>query len=232
MKGNTKFLSLLIIAIFAVVFNGLTFLFATPLDDKLASFWCAYIFINASFIVLAVLLLATKLGKNGIISEYFPQYFATLIYFGLTFIVNLIFMLCKSSENATANIVINLLIMAAYLVAIIFMSMVTGHIRKNEETIEENVFDLRMLEVRVGALAYGVTDPDLKAKIAELKEKVHFSDPMVNKTVKGIEKEIDKLVDTIEKLISKGVETEAIMEAVQDCINKVKIRNQMLLASK
>ena len=232
MKSNTKFLSLLILAIVTVVFNGLTFLFASPLDDKLASFWTAYIFINASFIVIAVLILATKLGKNGLVAEYFPQYFATLIYFGLTFIVNLIFMLIESKEKATANIVINLLIIAAYLVVIIFMSMVTGHIRQNEKEIEENVFDLRMLEIRVNALSYSAKDEDVKAKIAELKEKVHFSDPMVNKTVKGVEKEIDKLVDLIEKLLSKDADKEAVLEAVQDCINKVKIRNQMLLASK
>lgn len=230
-KAKNRYLFMIITGLFCVLFNAITLLVA-DLHAVKASFWSAFAFINVSFVVVAIVFFTSKLGKNDVITLFAPQYRFTAIYFVLTFVVNFIFLVTKSSPKVTANLIINLIIIVAYTAVMIIAHMGASHIKENEARIEAKVSALRGLEVKISTLSYGTSDMAVKKKLNELKEKVHFSDPMSNDAVAQIEQEIVEMTDIIGSLISNGAEADGIINAINDCINKVKIRNQTLMSSK
>ncbi|MBR2968082.1 MAG: hypothetical protein IKC35_04845 [Clostridia bacterium] len=230
-KIKNRYLTLIAWALIWVLWNVLVLVIA-DLDAVSPNFWCGFAFTEVAFIVVGVLIAFTQVNqKTAIISVYTPYYIVTGVYFALAFILNFIFLFIKS-DNVTAAIILNAIVLVFYIVAMIVCYMGFRHINENEKEITTKVSEIRTLEVTVGALAYKTTDIVVKNKINDLKNKIHFSDPMGTSATASAEQDIKCQIDVINDMLSSGVDQAAVIAAIDDAIAKVEIRNKLLMASR
>ncbi len=227
---KNRFLSLIAWGVFCALWNALV-LILTDFDSIKVSYWYAFTFIDVAFVLVGALICLTKLGKNTMIGVYVPMYLASFVYFGVTLVANFFF-LCFSSEKTKANLIINMIIIALYVIVMIFCYMGLRHINNDDKVVEQKVKSLKLLLVKVSSLIYKATDADVKKKLEKLKDLIDYSDPMGVAETKDAEEEIEQQIEVIGGLLRDGVDATAVLSAVEDCINKVEIRNQLLKAVK
>ena len=230
-KIKNRYLTLIAWSLICVLWNVLVLVIA-DLEEASPNFWCGFAFTEVAFIVVGVLIaLSSFKSKNPIVSVYAPMYIVTAIYFVLAFVLNFILLFIKS-DNVTAAIILNVIVLVFYAVAMIVCYMGFRHINENEKEISTKVSELRTLEITVSALAYKTTDVVIKNKINDLKNKIHFSDPMGLPATADAEQEIKNQIELIGGLLSSGVEQAIVISAIDDAIAKVEIRNKLLMAAR
>ena len=230
-KIKNRFLGLIIWGLFFVLYNAIVLLL-TDFESVKGTFWSAFAFNEVAFIAVGGMMCFTKLKKNDAFSTFIPHYVVSAVYFGITFLVNLIFLLVPSSDNITFNVILNLIFIIAYAAALIVVFKGSSHIQENEERIIKKSNEFAILEIKVGALAARTNDAAVKVKIAELKDKIHYSDAFGVEETAEAEREIKDKIDLVGSLLSAEAAPEDVVKALEQAIESVKIRNQILLASK
>lgn len=92
--------------------------------------------------------------------------------------------------NTKVAVVVQLLIMAVYLVFAISCLFAKGTIEELDEKIKDKVLFIRSMHVDLQTIANKCTDPIAKTMINKLTEKMRLSDPMSHETLFELEKDI------------------------------------------
>ncbi len=237
-KLNNRSWFLIVWALVFVLWNVLVFVIAGTANNeevnvfKRAQFWWGYAFIFIAFAMGAAQIFLTKRNKTDVIAIFAPQYMIMFGYFGITFILNTILMLCcKKIDNVIPCVIINVIIIIVYVIVMILMSRGTEHISKNEAMIKQVVVEKNLLETKVTELGYYATDSQVKAKLNELKELIHYSSPKGNQYTAEIDEEIKSLIGVAKNLMSSGAGTDVIIRAIEDICVKVRIRADILVGT-
>lgn len=230
-KIPNRYLSLIIWGLIFAFYNVLV-LVISNLEEANGIYWCAFTFAEIAFILVGVIIALTKVSNVKIFSNYLPVYLATACYFGISLLMNIIFMCANATDDVTGNLVPNIGLIVVYAAALIICHMGFSHVTAVSGEISAKRSELKVLAVTVGALQYKTADQEIKNRINKLKETIEFSDPMgVSQTVQA-EEDIKTQIEIIKGLLDANAPAAETLSAIDDAINKVKTRNELLLAVK
>ena len=230
-KIANRFMSAIAVGIVAVIYSILVFVLK-DMEQAGANFWGGYAFTMVAFAILATLMCLTKISTTKTIATQAPLYFGTLIYVGLTFIINIIFICLNKDTNATAMVVINVIILLVYAIYMIVMYMGMRHMDVTSKKIVEKREHTAELEVKVGMLVYSAKDEAVKRALTALKEDVKYGGRMgsdANPQALSAEESFINQLDVVKALLSSGADTESVLSAVEEASNLFKMRNEILI---
>ena len=193
------------------------------------TFWGGFIFINIAFIVVgAVMFLVQRKGTTHANSQI-TTYAAVGGYFGVAFILNLIFMIVYKKTWAAGVLIPNIVLLLLAAGLIMFVLRAEGHVAEVGEKLTEKAVILENYEVRVSALVMMATDYDVKKALESLHDTVRFSDSM---SVPAAEQQenafMEKIMELQEMLEDENADKEEILKLVKKASNAWKIRNEFI----
>jgi len=222
---NNKVLASFLPAIIFVVYTVITFIIWG--DDKEEGFWIGWWFaLLATGITTAMPYLMVKSGKEvKSILDGFSVHFVTLCYFGAALVLGLLCMILN--DNAvTLQVILEIVLLAAYLFFIIASFMGKNIISGIEQNQKEKVYFIKSIAADLGLVAGKITDPDLKAKAEKIAEIAKYSDPMSNQTLAGLEATISTKVEELKDAVADGKTPEEIGTIIDRLEEKFLERNE------
>ena len=230
-KIENRFLSAIIVGIVAVVYSILVFVIK-DMENAGGNFWGGYLFTMLAFAVTAALFCITKLSQSKTIATQSPLIFGTLIYLGATLVINIIFICLNKDTKTTAMVIINVLILLAYIAYAIIMYMGMRHMGQASEKIVEKRQHIADLEVKVVSLVYAAKDEGVKRALTKLKDDVKYSGRSgsdASEPVLEAEENFTNQLAVIKSLLSEGAEAADVLDAIQEASNLLKLRNEILV---
>lgn len=183
-----KVMAYSVLGIVFALFN--VFSFAIP-TEKTATFWIAYAFSVMAFgLQIGVWKLAFS-GIDTIKSKFLgiPLLSVGFRYLVVQVIVFAIFMIFPTLP-AWIPVVACSAILGVTVICLIGTETGREEINRIEEKVEQKVFYIKSLQADVELLAETESDPEIKAELTKLVEKIRFSDPMSSDALAEIEAEI------------------------------------------
>lgn len=231
-KGaSNKFLLIIVVALGLVLFNILFFT-CFPFKEGKAAFWSAYVFITLAFIIIGAYLGFTKLSKSVPLVATAPFYKLIFLYFGISFVFNLIFLIFPEIEPATWNVLPNIVILIVFVALFIFMFMAQRQVTGHTAEIDQKVSEIKVVINSVKGLVFRATDPTVKNKLTKLQDELTYSDPMGIPETAEAEADIKSQVAIIKDLMLDSADPAQIVAAVEEAIVQVKLRNDLLISLK
>lgn len=220
MKRN-GLLSYLALGVAFILFNVIAFVIPT---DKTATFWTAYAFSAAAF-AAQIPLWMIALGKSeGLKSKFLG---ISIIQVGLYYLIVQLIAFAVFASLQTLP-VWSATVACAVILAIFTLCVIGGRAGANEiKRVEEKVKAKRAfissLQTDIELLAEGEPDPETKAKLKKLAEKVRFSDPMSHETLGELESRIIAKAEDMKALADKEAPIKEIEELLFERNKKCKI---------
>ena len=214
-------------AIFNVIFWPIT---AQHINEIKACQWIGYAFLCVAFVITGAMTFIPLKSKNNFTATL-PVFFTVVAYFAVALIANLIMIFIRSN-NITAPLVINgvlLLLFAAFLL-ISYKSFDRTEV--NTERREQRVKQFRLYAMEVGSAKEAATDPEVKEELRKLQEDIGYSSPATNANTVEKEVEFAEKVQQINELVNSGAAKEEILKAINEANRLLKVRNQILMATK
>lgn len=189
-----KGLAYAVLVIAFALFNIIAFFIPT---EKTATFWIAYAFSAIAFLLqIGIWKLAFK-GTDTIKSKFLgiPLLSVGFRYLAIQAIAFAAFMMFPILHTWIPIVVCSVILGGS---AICLIGTETGReeINRVEEKVEKKVFYTKSLQVDVELLAESENDPEIKAELLKLAEKIRFSDPMSSDALTEVEETIaNKIVE-------------------------------------
>ena len=214
-------------AIFNVIFWPIT---ATHIDQIKAGQWVGYAFIMVAFAITAALTFIPLRSKNNFTATL-PVFFTVMGYFAIAFLFNLI-MVFIPLDNVTATCVVNGVLLLLFLALLLVSYKSFARTEDNTARREARVKQFRMYAIEVGSAKDAAQDEEVKNLLAKLQEDVNYSSPASNANTVEKEVEFEEKVQQINELVNNGADKEEILKAINDANRILKVRNQILMATK
>lgn len=230
-KIKNRFLSVIIWAIFFVLWNILVFVIP-DLSTAKANFWCPYVFTAIAFILVAAIICSFKLFKSVIFSALTPFYAFAGIYMAITLIMNTVFMCFPEGENLKASLIPNIILLLLFIASEIVAYMSYFHIKGDSEKTYAKVKSLRLLSASVNSLEFFAKDAEVKSEVKKLAEAVSYSDPMGVEKTAEVEEELKEQVEVIKNILTAGADKDAALSAIAKATSLLKMRNELLRSVK
>ncbi len=233
LQGNT---GKLIVGIGALAFNivfWVIILAAVKIDNTRATLWISYGFIMLSFLVLLGLMFIPIKNRlsghtlNGL-------YGVTALYMGFTLLLGIIFMIVNTSEQGGVipAVVLNVLLLLAYVaLAFIFIKRFSK-VQANDMKREEQMRDLKLVFVKVSAVSNQAEDPEVKAELIKLRQRVNNSSSAGNEHTQEYDKQFEDQINVVQDMLNANVEKEEVLKAIKVANNILTTRNQILLSTR
>ena len=216
-----KVMAYSVLGIVFALFNVLAFVIPT---EKTATFWIAYAFSVVAFgLQIGIWKLAFN-GTDAIKSKFLgiPLISVGFRYLVVQVIVFAIFMIFPTLP-AWIPVVACSAILGVTVICLIGTETGREEINRIEEKVEQKVFYIKSLQADVELLAETESDPEVKAELTKLAEKIRFSDPMSNNALAEIETEIAYKVKELKTAENKLAIIAAASALVAERNKKAKI---------
>ena len=183
--------------------------FAVP-TSKTTTFWIAYVFTAAAF-AAQIGIWKTALGKEETLKSKFlgfPVVHIGIVYAVIQVIAFAVFMFVPTLPAWSAVVVCSVI---AGISAVCMISVDAGRneIERVEAKVQKKVFYIRALQVDIELLADNESDAAVKTALAQLAERIRYSDPMSNEQLADLE---DKISTKTEELKTTSSQLEIITE--------------------
>ena len=164
--------------------------FAVP-TAKTATFWIAYVFTAAAF-AAQIGIWKTALGKAETLKSKFlgfPVVHIGIVYAVIQVIAFAVFMFVPTLPAWSAIVVCSVI---AGISAVCMISADAGRdeIERVEAKVQKKVFYIRELQVDIELLADNESDAAVKTALAQLAERIRYSDPMSSEQLADLENKI------------------------------------------
>ena len=218
----------LIYVILLGVFNLLVF---TIFKTRTNVFWLSYAFMTLAFVVQIIsMFLAFKPADVETAFFGIPLASFSIYYLCAELVIGALFMIYQRA-GFTLALVIQIIVLAAFLVIAIISVMSRDTVQQIGENIRENVSNLKSVLVDVELMRDSCTDPELKESLRRLSETIKYSDPMSNDSVTTIEQNIMRKLSELRVSIDDGQYEDA--KQVCAAVERLYIeRNKKLAISK
>ena len=216
-----KVMAYSVLGIAFALFNVLAFVIPT---EKTATFWIAYAFSVVAFgLQIGIWNFAFK-GAETLKSKFLgiPLISVGARYLVIQVIAFAIFMAFPLLPT-WIPIVICSVILGISAICLIGTEIGREEINGVEEKTGKKVFYIKSLQVEVEMLAETENDPDIKAELLKLADKIRFSDPMSGNALSEIEAEILEKVNEFKTAENKLAIIAAASALVAERNKKVKI---------
>ena len=183
MKKQTR--GYLILGILALLVSVTAF--AVP-AEKTGAFWIAYVFTLAA-ITAQIVVWKAAFGREDSLKSRFlglPVIHIGVVYLVLQLIAFTVFLFIPAAP-AWSAVIACALIAGISAVCLISADTGRGEIERVEAKVQEKVFYLKSLQVNAELLARQEADPETRAQLEKLAEKLRFSDPMSHPQLSGLE---------------------------------------------
>ncbi len=225
---NTVGIGLIYLILFAV-FNMLVFLIFKERNNV---FWLSYAFMALAFVVQIVsMFLSFKSADVETAFFGIPLASFSVYYLIASLVIGALFMIFQAHVNFTLALVIQVLVLAAFLIIAIISLLSRDTVQEISDNIKVNAANLKSVLVDVEMMRDECTDPELKASLRRLAETVKYSDPMTNDAVADVEQRIMRTISEMRISIDDG----QIADAKQACSQLERLfveRNKKLAISK
>lgn len=176
--------------------------FAVP-TAKTATFWVAYVFTAAAF-AAQIIIWRTALGKETLKSKSlgFPVVHIGIVYAIIQTVAFAVFMFVPTLPTWSAIVVCSVI---AGISAVCMISADAGRdeIERVEAKVQKKVFYIRELQVDIGLLADNESDAAVKTALAQLAERIRYSDPMSSEQLADLENKISSKVAELKATSNK-----------------------------
>ena len=216
-----KVMAYSVLGIVFALFNVLAFVIST---EKTAIFWIAYAFSVVAFgLQIGIWNFAFK-GAETLKSKFLgiPLISVGARYLVVQVIAFVVFMAFPFLPSWIPIVVCSVILGIS---AICLIGTETGReeINRVEEKVEKKVFYIKSLQVDIELLAESENDPDIKAELLKLADKIRFSDPMSSDALAKIETEILEKVSELKTAENKLAIIAATSALVAERNKKAKI---------
>lgn len=191
-------------AILALLFVLVSVIAFSVPTEKTRAFWITYAFTIVAF-VAQIGIWKTALGRYRILKSKFlglPVLYIGIIYLIVQVLAFVIFLFVPALPTWSA-IVICVVIIGFSAICMIFADVARSEIEQVEAKVQEKTSYLKSLQTEIELLAEQENDPAIKAALAQLAEKIHFSDPMSHESLAELEGQISAKVAELEMAINK-----------------------------
>lgn len=232
MKKKLKGLDYLLI-ILIILFVTWLILSLTLVDFSRAKgyYWGGFSFITIAFIFAAGVIMLLKYKKTAVPLSV-PYWVLLGAYFGISFVLNTIFMCLLGKGNTKAVVIPNITIILIFVATLVGCYYASNKIEDNDKQIKENVSKLKKVYVEIGQIVSIATDSDVICALNDLREKVNYSDPMGTNETEAYEIEFLQQIDKVKMLVEGHAEVESIMGMINTAKNKLIERNELLRSLK
>lgn len=214
-------------AIFNVIFWPIT---ATHIDAVKAGQWVGYAFIMVAFAITAALTFIPLRSKTNFTAT-FPMFFTVVGYFAIALIFNLIVVFIPSKEIVYV-FVVNGVLLLIFLALLLISYKSFSRTEDNTARRDARMKQFRLYAVEVGSAKDAAQDEEVKSLLKKLQEDIKFSSPASNANTVEKEVEFEEKIQQINELVNKGADKEEILKAINDANRILKVRNQILMATK
>lgn len=223
-------LSLVVLSIFFILWLILSL---TLVDFSRAKeyFWGGFSFIIVAFVFVAGVTAFIGYKKTSIPLSV-PYWISLGVYFGISFVLNTIFMCILDKGNVKAVVIPNVVIILLFVAALVGCYYVSSKINANDKQVKENVLKLKRVYVEIGQISAIATDSDVIKALNDLREKVNYSDPMGVKETEAYEIDFSQQIAKVRALVEGNAETVSIMREINTAKNKLIERNELLRSYK
>lgn len=204
-KNNSK--GYLILGILFILVSVIAF--AVP-AAKTAAFWISYAFTVVAFAAQLIIWKATLGRSESLKSKFlgFPVVHIGIVYLIVQVIALAVFLFIPTLPIWSA-VVVCAVVAGVSAVCMIASDVGRSEIERVSVKVREKTFYIKQLQTEVELLAGAETDAATKSKLAQLAEKIRYSDPMSDEQVADIE---DRITAKIAELKSSTDKTEIINE--------------------
>lgn len=191
MKKNTK-LAYAVLGIVFILFNVIVF--AVP-TDKTITFWIAYAFTVVAFALQIGIWNAAFKATETLKSKFLgvPIIYVGIVYLVLQLIAFAVFMIFPLIPSWIV-VIACALVLGISAICLISADVARDEINRVEEKVNQKVFYIRELQADVEILAEQEQNPEIKAELKKLVEKIRYNDPMSSEALADIETEIKEKV--------------------------------------
>ena len=200
------------------VYNLCVFLLVTHHTN---GFWISYICTSIAFMAqLVVFLIVDKSNANTQFLRL-PLFYIVGGYFALQLVVGIMFMLIPTS--ATFPLVVQVIILAAFLTVTMTVTIAKEQILKTEENINNASFNLRTLTINAEQLYLAEVNGRKKAELKKLYEAIRYSDPVsISDATRNLDDQIDTAFRNLSLIIDSCSESELEkeMKPILDLLTK------------
>ena len=213
---------IIIYLVFIVVFNVVFFLFKP--EECYAAIWISYSFINLAYAAVIITQVVDNSDKE--ITLKLSSYLISVIYFVVTLIIGIVFILINP-EGYKLALSSQIVLLGAYLI-ILISNLITN--KKIVESLEEpdlNRNYVKGVTAVIKAILIDECDEAVITKLNHLYDIVHSSQIRSNADAMKIESEIENRILVLERNISVMDITDQIME-IEQLISLAKKRNILI----
>ena len=200
MKNNIK-KAYMALGIAFIVFNVIAFVVPTV---KTKTFWIAYAFTIVAF-ALQVAVWNTAFKADDALKSKFlgiPIIYVGILYLVLQIIAFAVFFAFPVIPSWIA-VIVCVLILGLSAICLIGADAARNEIKRVEEKVNQKVFYIRQLQTDVEMLAEQEQNPETKAALTELAEKIRYSDPMSSEKLAEIEEKINNTLIELKSAADK-----------------------------
>lgn len=216
-----KVMAYSVLGIVFALFNVLAFVIPT---EKTAIFWIAYAFSVVAFGLQIGIWIFAFNGAETLKSKFLgiPLISVGARYLVVQVIAFAVFMAFPFLPSWIPIVVCSVILGIS---AICLIGTETGReeINRVEEKVEKKVFYIKSLQVDIELLAESENNPDIKAELLKLADKIRFSDPMSSDALAKIETEILEKVSELKTAENKLAIIAATSALVAERNKKAKI---------
>ena len=189
----------------AILFGVYNMLVFVIFRDHNSVFWVSYVFEFLAFALCAGCFFVS-LRHMSLKAAFFgiPLISFSLYFLILETIVSFIFMALRNVVSVTLAIVIQVLILAAFLIVAIISIMAKDAAVASNEKINNSAKYIQSFRVDLEGYAERCPDPTAKAAIAKLAETARYADQMTTQLSAPLEQQISALVAQIQTCVNTG----------------------------
>jgi hypothetical protein len=216
MKKLNKFFVLISLVLVCALLNTIVFLTVDKARLDTSAFWLAWGFATPWNLAMAIglHLWASKKPDDALIKMP-AAYYICATFGGVYLLLGAIFMYANI-EKITLLLILEFIVTVAYLIMTFYVCLAGNHITQSEKETKQKVFFIRMLQSNVASCVPMVNNPDVKAALEELSEKIRYSDPMSHASLAMVEGELASTIDEIASKLATGDEdVEALIKKAE-----------------
>lgn len=199
-KSHSGLWTALAVILAAAVYSAVVFLSKKTWD---MAAWILYGFTMVAFLLTAVQLCAPSRSGSGVVMDT-ALGIVTLVYLGIQLVFGGIVCLCFNGLSVTPVFVLEILLLAAYLVFAFLMFSAQSHSAAQDVNDRNAVMKLRALENTVHGMEDQVADPALRKALGRLAEEIHFSDTASLPGLADVESRIAQAVADLQRELEDG----------------------------
>ena len=191
--------------------------------------WVGYAFLNVAFIVVGAITFL-KIKSKSVIQALVPFFIACCLYLAASVLLNIIVMVFNL--DYLIPLVINLVFTLLFGAALLIIYKSFSRVAENTAAREERMATARITQAEVIGLKNLTSDAEILAEIKKLIDDFTYSSTRSTPETLRYDEDFKKDVAAVESLLKMNAEKDAIIKAINVARNTLKLRNQVLLASK